>query len=219
VTILAATAAIADPQSIRKKALEVVSRPEFDLSTTPDEDSLNLGWRIMLWLVRPIGWFLESLGGLSLPLKILIVSTLVLLLAALIAHIVYSFLQAFRGPVRRQRALAASPPSRPEAFEESAKLKADEGDFIGAIRALFKAALLRIEQMEMKPLRKGITNRELLKRYRSSRLFDPLGKFIELIDSRWYGSVPCEPIDFAICESEYQRIRKVLEGRAHAQRP
>jgi hypothetical protein len=212
-------AAIADPETVRRKAIEVVSRPEFDLSTSNENAPVNWGLRILLWLLKPIGWFLESLGGLSLPLKILIVTALVLLLAALLAHIVYSFMRAFRGPARRDYVPAADPPLRPEVLEATARKRASEGDFIGAIRALFKAALVRIEQTESKPLRKGITNREILKRYRSSRLFEPLGKFIELIDSRWYGYVPCERLDFVICESEYEQIRNVLEGRSHAVRP
>lgn len=217
-TILATMAALADPESVRRKAIEVVSRPEFDLSPSSDAP-LNLGLRILMWILKPIGWLFAALGDISLPLKIVIVSVLVLVLAALITHIVYTFIRAFQGPVRKRHALVADRPLQPEAFEATARRRAREGDFIGAIRALFKAALLRIEQSETKPLRRGITNREILKRYRSSRLFEPLGKFIEMIDSRWYGYTPCEQLDFAICESEYERIRSVLEGRPNAVHP
>jgi hypothetical protein len=219
VTILATMAAFADPEAIRRKAAEVVSRPEFDLSPASEQPPINWGLRILFWVLKPFFWFLEQLGDIGLPLKILIVTVLVLVLVALVVHIVYTLTKAIRGPTRVRREVVAEPPPSPEALEAAARQRAGSGDFIGAIRALFKAALVRIEATEKKPFRRGITNREILKRYKTSRLFEPMSRFVDLIDTRWYGEIPCERIDFVTCETEYGRIRDVLEGRSNAVRP
>jgi hypothetical protein len=219
VTILATMAALADPDAVRRKANEVISRPEFDLRPTNAQEPVNLVLRVILWIIKPFVWFLEQLGDIGWPLKILIVTVLVLLLAALLAHLAYSFMRAIQGPRRKRERMVSETPPSPEALEAAARQRAKEGDFIGAIRALFKAALVRIEAKEEKPFRKGITNREILRRYRTSRLFEPMSRFVDLIDSRWYGDIPCDGMDFETCKSEYERICSVLEGRPNAVRP
>lgn len=212
-------AAIPDVETIRRKAIEVVARPEYDLTGAREDPTLSLWYRFILWILKPVIWFLESLSGVPWPLKIVIVSALVLLLIALVVHLTYTFMRAIQGPARRRQTFVVEPPPSPEALEAASARRAGEGDYLGAIRYLFKAALVRIETAEEKPFRRGITNREILKRYRSSRLFEPLSSVVELIDTRWYGDVPCDRVDFLTCESEYARIRSVVEGRRHAVSP
>ena len=103
---------------------------------------------------------------------------------------------------------------------EDLELKAEQaeaqGDFIGAVRLLFRASLLRIERAEERPIRRGITNWELLRRYRTSPLFAPLERFVQTIDSKWYGHDECVRDDCVNCRTEYVRIRGLVERQAHA---
>jgi hypothetical protein len=98
-------------------------------------------------------------------------------------------------------------------LEQLAERASLAGDYIGGVRLLFRAALRRIELFEHKKLRPGITNRELLRRYRTSPLAAPLARFVETIDLKWYGSLPCERADYEACEIEHDRIRQHASQR------
>ena len=99
----------------------------------------------------------------------------------------------------------------PVSLEEEADRAGSRGDYIGAIRLLFRAALRRIEVAEKKKLRPGSTNRELLRRYRSTPLFTPLERFVETIDNKWYGGGTCVEEDYLTCRGEHARILKHVE--------
>jgi hypothetical protein len=99
----------------------------------------------------------------------------------------------------------------PAALEQEAESASRAGDYIGAIRLLFRAALRRIEVVEKRKLRPGFTNRELLRRYRSTPLHDSLERFVETIDDKWYGDGICLESDYVYCRSEHERIRQYAE--------
>lgn len=81
---------------------------------------------------------------------------------------------------------------------------------------LFRAALRRIELAEDKKLRVGITNRELLRRYRQSPLSEPLQLFVEMIDRKWYGGEACESADALHCRESYGQIQTLTQGGPRA---
>ncbi len=216
-----AAAALPPADDIRRKAAEVIARPEFKLESGNNRDSLPLWLTIVEWLLKPFRWLYNLLEGLPNPLRWLIVIGLTLLLLALCAHLIWSFLTAVRGgpSIRFKRAAPERTTASPEELEAAADRLAAEGDLIGSIRCLFRACLLRLERSEEKPFRRGITNREVLRRYRSSPLFEPLCRMVDLIDTRWYGLDPCLETDLEICRAEHARVRALVERRAHATRP
>lgn len=193
---------------IRQTAAEVVARPDYELDQGLDENSRSLLMMLLSWVMKPFIWLFQTMGGLPTAVKVLVIAILVVVLVALIAHIVYSIISAIKGTKRiRNGSLAVRErPLNPVDLEESAKAAAGQGHYVEAIRMLFKAALVRIEQAEKKKFRAGITNREILKRYRKSSLADPLGRIIHLVDRKWYGDEPCGQTDFDICISEHQSI-------------
>jgi hypothetical protein len=99
----------------------------------------------------------------------------------------------------------------PEALVREAERAGRDGDYIGAIRLLFRAALRRMEVVEKRKLRPGATNRELLRRYRSTPLHESLERFVETIDTKWYGGATCLESDYSLCRSEHDRIRQYVE--------
>jgi hypothetical protein len=202
------------PKAIRQTAAEVVSRSYYELGDASRADSPPFWWRMLRWLLKPFEWLFNSMEGWPDFVRWIIVILCFLLLLALVAHIIYTFVSVLRGPAeRRQRAYtsAAQAEVDPDSLELEAERAGRGGDYIGAIRLLFRAALRRIEVVEKRKLRPGATNRELLRRYRSTPLHDSLERFVETIDNKWYGGVACLESDYALCRSEHDRIRQYVE--------
>lgn len=208
-------AALPSAEEIRRKAEEVVSRPEYQLESELNPESLGLFIRLILWLITPLRWLFNAMEGLPNFLRWIIIIVLTMILIALVVHIVWSFVSAIRGPGRKtishkSRAREVSV----KELEQAAAEYALRGDYIGAVRYLFSASLKRIEQMEERPFRRGITNRELLKRYLATPLYDPLRYFSETIESKWYGYQECVAADYVSCVEQADRIRALLAQRA-----
>jgi hypothetical protein len=209
---------VPDAPAIRGKAGEVVARPEFQLDVQADPESLNLWVRMLRWILtelRRLFAFMQSLPG---PLWWAIVIGLCVVLIALITHIIWSFATSIRGKARRRFTADGDDLPDPEELERLAGRSELLGDYIGAVRYLFRASLLRIERSEEKPIRRGITNRELLSRYKTSPLFEPLKRFVATIDAKWYGHEECMAEDIQNCRMEYSRICGLVERQPHAVR-
>jgi hypothetical protein len=198
------------PDVIRTTADSVLARPYFKLDRPTSDDSEPLIFRIIEWILTPFKWLFDSLEGLPDFLRWIIVVVAAIVCALLIMHIVYSLLNALGEPRSRKKKLAVGAAAReapPEQLEREAEGLAERGDLIGAVRVLFRAALRRLEVAEQKKFRPGFTNRELLRRYRSTAVFDSLQRFVETIDMKWYGEQPCLPEDYAACRTAHAWIR------------
>ncbi len=205
---------LATPSEIRRKAQEVVARSYYEL----DDDSGRgiaepLWFRMIRWLLKPFKWLFDSMEGWPDWFRWVVVIACVVLLVVLVSHIVYSFATAIRGPTPRhqRRYDPAHADVDPASLERDADQARDAGDYIGAVRLLFRAALRRIEIAEKKKLRPGFTNRELLRRYRSTSIFGSLERFVETIDSKWYGYGACLHEDYVLCRTEHGRIRDYVK--------
>jgi hypothetical protein len=209
--------ALPPPGAIRATAREVVSRPYFDLGLAPQRDDTAFLRQLMEWLIKPFRWLYDSLDGWPEFVRWVFVVVALLVCAALIAHIIYSFVIAIRGPATRRRASYMAPGREidPAELEHKADDAGKRGDYVGAIRLLFRAALRRIELVEKKKLRPGSTNREILQRYRSTPFFQSLERIVEMIDRKWYGGEACGEQDYLACHGEAARIR----AYAHEPRP
>jgi hypothetical protein len=199
------------PETIRQKAEEVVARPDYQLDTQLDPESLGLWIRLLLWLLTPLRWLFRSMEGMPDFLRWIVVITLTIILVLLLAHIVWTFIRAVRGtPRRRFVQQSRGQEQTVEHWEQEARNAASCGDFILAVRYLFLASLRRIERAEKRKLRRGITNRELIRRYRASPLCEPLNCMVETIELKWYGHETCRETDFERCREEYARVCRLI---------
>lgn len=211
----AAAAELPNPAEIRRAAEEVVARSYYQLGVDGDDDSEPLLFRIIRWILKPFRWLFDSMEGLPDLLRWGIVFVCATLCAAIAWHIVYTLLAAMRGPASL-RTLEYDSTGRevdPSDLERQAELVSQSGDHIGGIRLLFRAVLRRIELAEKRKMRPGFTNRELLKRYRASPLQQPIARFVEMIELKWYGSLPCDAADYQACRDEHGRIRQLIAHR------
>ncbi|WP_437223405.1 hypothetical protein SH661x_003204 [Planctomicrobium sp. SH661] len=204
------------PDEVQRKAAEIVARPEYHLDDETSTAALELWGRLLSWIFVPLRWLYHLLDGLPEVFRWPIVIVLVLVCLALIAHIVWTFLSAIRPSDRtRFTSVASEREATPEEMEKAAEAERLGGNYIGAIRCLFVACLLRIQRAEKKRIRKGITNRELLRRYQSSPLSQPLQYFVDVIDTKWYGREDCFESDFELCRSQYAMICSYVERPTH----
>ena len=205
------------PEVIRRTADDVVSRPHYELDHAPVRDSSSIWIELLRWLAKPIRYLAEALQELPDFARWLVVIVLALAAAALIAHIIYTLVTAIRGPAARLRRdfSLTSTKRDPHALEAAAEESGAEGDYIGAIRLLFRAAMIRIEEAEERPFRPGFTNRDLLRRYGATKLGRSLEQFVETIDRKWYGNEQCDSTDYMVCQREHGRIREAIRERGN----
>ena len=219
-SILTVAAALPPPEDIRRTAEGVVRRPYFDLGNAPLREASSWLLDVLRWILKPFEWLYEILGGLPEFVRWLVVAVCVVLCIALIAHIIYTLVSAIRVPsVGRGRAFKPSAAEiDPVDLEREAESLVARGDYIGAVRLLFRAAIRRIELAETRRFRPGFSNRELLRRYRSTPLGQSLQRLVETIELKWYGNALCEQSDYLACRSDHERICQYVRERGAAVR-
>jgi hypothetical protein len=215
-----ATAPLPDPETIRRTALEVLRRPDYQLQPQPDSGPilLELMLRVLRWILTPFQWLLDALEGLPGWLRWPVAVGLFALLILLVFHIGYTIVRAVLGPRQKRglAAVAAHTPRDPAELERQAGAAVSRGDFITAIRLLFLACLVRLELAEKRAIRAGTTNREHLRRHQDSPVFEPLKLFVEIIDTGWYGRGVCGLAEFEACRLAHAQIRAFAQEPAHA---
>jgi len=221
-TIAAQAANLPAADAIRRTAVEVVRRPEFQLGPEFRPRAKFYEWLIDFLdrVLSPLVDLFRGLWDMSPVLATLVVVLLVVVLLALVAHMVWSFQQALR--TRRSGLQLDSLGPRvldPRTFEIEAEEAAHRQDYIRAIRLLFRAALLRLEQRDKRGFRPGMTNRECLSRYRNTGAYDVLRMFVETIDAKWYGYGVCDVRDYMRCQQAHTQLHAMLGGTSHAHRP
>lgn len=216
--LLQATAA-PDAESIRRTAQEVLQRPEFQTKLPTDATPFVLLW-LLGWLqdvIEFLGHLFTFMWDISPLLAVGVVTLLVILLVALIGHIGYSFKQAMQNRTRNSRIEPLATKSLdPRSLEIEAEEAAHRQDYIRAIRLLFRASLMRIEQAAQRKSRPGITNREYLRRYRDTAAYDALKLLVDTIDDKWYGYAACDQGDYLRCVQANDVLRSATGGKLHA---
>ncbi len=178
-----------------------------------------------VWMQRIQAWILDLLDRfLSVVERIapagtlgfyLLIIALIAILCALMAHIIYTLYLAMRPPTHAQTARngenGAGFDHKP--IVEEARELAARGVYGDATRVLFRAALTLLEAKRGGRIRKGLTNREYLRTFRSDWVVNSLKPFVEVLDRKWYRSEPFQPEDFQRCEAALQGLEQALEER------
>jgi len=202
--------------AVRRVAREVLDRDYFQLTAQrpAGRSLLELMIDFIEWLSAPLRFLFEWLYAISPLFGWLFIVLLALVAAALVAHIAYLFMRAVETRVVERAGARRPPPTDPAQYERMAEEAFGRADWITAARHLFRAALLRLARAEDRPVRAGVTNRELLRAYRDTLLFDPLGVFVEVIERKWYGRGVCCEADLVACKAAYATLRRAVEERA-----
>jgi hypothetical protein len=209
------------PDAIRETAAEVIGRPDYNLGAV-HEGFTSIIQRIVNVigrLLRPFQKAFEALHVASPFLAWLLLVALVVILVGLIVHVAYTFRVALQG---RKRSLGGIEPEdrddmRPVVWEARAVEAARSGDYVGAVRFLFRACLLRLEIARGGVFRRGATNREYLRRFGDTAAREPLRLFVETIDAKWYGGGTSTRDDYERCAGAHSAIGRVARDLTDAQ--
>ena len=214
--ILGALASMPDEAVLRDKIREVLSRPDYRIGPPSNETPwmLELFFKALEWLIAPIRWLFELTEGLPSFLRWLIVAVLVIVLVALLVHIFYTLFRALGGDHREQLLVASSqsPLTTPREWDRLADEAAARGDWIVAVRHLFRACLARLEERERRPFRRGTTNRGHLRRYRNAAFCESLEVLVATIERKWYGEETCDARDYEACRQAHSRVTASVIG-------
>ncbi|MHC4504390.1 MAG: DUF4129 domain-containing protein [Planctomycetota bacterium] len=212
---------IPSPDVIRRTAEEVIQRPDYNLDAVY-RDYTPLIERIVKAIatfLRPFRRAFEALYLASPLLAWLFIVALLFIAVALIVHIAYTFGLALQGRRRARGSLELEDETaaRPELWEGKAGEAAALGDFIRAVRCLFRACLLRLEAARGGNFRRGATNREYLRRFGDTAASEPLHLFVETIDTKWYGGGTSTRDDYERCLGAHSAVARAARDMTDAE--
>jgi len=210
-------------EAIRHTASEILRGPDYSLTSNLDQEAFLFKLLESLRrVVRAIVEWSVELREQSPAIYWLAMIVLLLVLAALLWHIAYSLRSAFsRADDATLAAKEIEQHDEPGLWERRASEAHARGDRVYALRCLLMAGLVRLESGQKKRLRRGATNREILRKYRNSAAFEPLKLMVDLVDIKWYGGAACEAADYDAGAQAYARLRSAaavlpVEGGARA---
>ncbi len=211
----------APPETIRRTAIEILQGPEYHVNqdTRVGETIVDIMLQIFEWMIWPFRWLFESMEGLPEVLRWLIVLGLFLLLVLLLGHLVYTLVTTLRPSARNSKfisALASGHTLDAKEFEQLAQEALAQRNFIVAVRFLFRASLVHLQDIEGKFFSPGLTNRQFLTRYQKLPVASSLQALVEVIDASWYGQRECREEDYLKCRQAYAEIRQQTKAETHA---
>jgi GNAT superfamily N-acetyltransferase len=214
--IVTVLASLPEDAVLRDKVREVLSRPSYQTDRSANDNPwiLELFFKVFETLLSVIRWLFDLTEGLPSFLRWVIVAALVVVLVALLVHIFYTLFQALGGERRVAFALedSSSPLTTAREWEQLADDAAHRGEWIAAVRHLFRACLARLEERERRPFRRGTTNRAHLRRYRNADFFESLELLVVTIERKWYGDEACDVKDYEACRQAHSRLTACIHG-------
>jgi len=209
--------AAASPESIREATQQVLTSGDYHLDR--EDNPLQPLWErireTIFSVLESIANFFSFLQGLPGFLQWIIISALFVILALLVAHIIYSVIVAMR-PGRNPRAKLselAEHRDDPRQWESLAVQMADEARYVEGARLLLRASLFRLEDYFDRPFRRATTNREYLRKYRKLPVLDAVKQLVDTIDRKWYGEESCDRDDYDRCSRSHLQILELVQSR------
>lgn len=198
--------AFPEPEAIRNAAAAILRNPDYTLNLyePPYTSVLRSFLEHLNDLLRPIFKALESVWNLP-PLLLWPLAILALLLGTFLT---WQAIRAVHRVAAKRRLKEYHPASAEEVKDAEywrceAERLAAAGDFLTALRLLFRSGLLRLENGKV---RKAATNREYLRRYRNTPAEQPLRVLVQLVDYKWYGGRECIGRDWEEGRAAYQQL-------------
>jgi len=201
----------ASPKVRKEKLKKVLARKEFG------KESASVLGKMLTWLGKQLEKLLGRLFGkiglglisvskdFSFIVTIVITALFLLLLAYIIAKI-SKLRRAAYAPVLADEGVYSGPSSPQKALEEAAK-NASEGDFRNALRLVYLAVLLRLDERELIEFNRTGTNWEYLSTLRKHRkVHDTLKPVTMVFDCKWYGHEPASNDDYKSFVQAYEMV-------------
>jgi HAMP domain-containing protein len=194
-------------EAVRETAQEVLSRDYYDLHNTV-QPLVYLG-QFVRWIRAFLDWLDDLFQGVGLPIPASIFWwTLLGIALALLAWWLMRW-RAGRLAAREQAGheidLEDLPSDLNVLLQRSGEL-AEAGNYVDASRMLYRAALVRLEEERGGFLRRGLTNSEYIRTFRTPWVVENLRVFADLINWKWYRDRNFEADDYRRCREAYDRL-------------
>ena len=206
------------PADIERAIGEILAGGNYDLRE-PTGWAINTDWMdywqdkffdVLDKILDPIRAFLEWLQNLSTFAYYSVLTVAIVILAALLFHIVYTFYKA----LQRRRVTAYEPPVHEapnlQAIATEAGQLAATGNYVDASRQLYRGALLFLEFKRGGRLRLGLTNEEYVNSFKTPWIREALSIFAHLIDFKWYRDQSFDVRDYQLCLQAFRTLEQGL---------
>ena len=188
-----------DSDRLRAEAERILSQPKYRVDTTVSE-------RFRLWLAEL--WFgllnfLDTIAGLvggPLVLSLLILTVVVVTSILVARNLGRRRVREVEERIRREHALARG--EDPSELEERAETAARKGDHAEAVRFLFRAGLLRLDEQGRIPFRPGLTRSEIEAMLQSHRFESLATRFDQIV----YGGMAAGSHDYQEAREDWAAL-------------
>lgn len=204
-----------NPDSIRETAQQVLSRPYYQVTPKEGEAFPSLVIRFLEWVLSPFVGLFGMLSGVSVVFAWTVFGVVITTVVVVICLVIFRLAKTQRVARFASDMPVAMQNRDPSHLEKLAHDSLSASDYVVAVRLFLMATLLRLELAQEKRFRPGMTNREHLRRYRRSAIFEPMQYIVELMDRTWYGGAECDFESASKCRDAYQEICAQIQRRAH----
>lgn len=197
------------PADARARLQQILTNPPFQISQPSQPSWLRqfLDWfgRVLERLLSPVGETAQNSSG-AITWSVALIGGL--LLTAVIGYL----LLGLRRTMVRDANLASDDPeanmTAKVAFDQASTL-ARGGDYRAAVRYLYLAALLRLDERGLLRYDRALTNREYLEQVRDNpALQERLRPVVATFDQAWYGHAPLDETAFAAYRTQVEALGK-----------
>jgi len=137
---------------------------------------------------QPIAAATPATGNLAQFVGWVVVGIAAVALILLLARWIQTVRRAFVAEANRRRSETDALPTTPTAARQAASRHAQDGDYRAAVRYLYLAALMTLQERRIVPRDPSLTNREVLARTPTEApIHAPLASVVEVFDDVWYG--------------------------------
>ncbi len=196
-----------DPAAYGKLS-EILARPEFQPQVA--QPSLFEEWwqRFIDWLARQLARF--GLGDVHLPgFDWLVTAIGVLVLGSVILYFVRSLRANLAAEAALEDIMNGPKISSAAALEQAQQLAA-QSDYRSAVRFLYLAAVLALDERGLLRFDRSLTNREVLwQASTDERLRGELAPVVQVFDRVWYGFLPITADQYHEYEQQVARAREI----------
>ena len=216
------------PEQIKADLDRILADPEFQTTTETHDDSAYT--RFLKWLSEEWGKFLKWLGGLF-KFRMGTGSVgggglqwiFIILFGLLAAWLIYKLTKAYLAN-RKEKAQAehtvfdfdelVEPIERePDVWLRQAQEFADAGDYRKALRAVYVAVLMGLDQAQIIGFARARTNGEYARTLRRKNLpvlHDILRPLTDLFEPRWYSDEPTTESDYQDSRKAYKQMKEAI---------
>ncbi|MCB0058572.1 MAG: DUF4129 domain-containing protein, partial [Caldilineaceae bacterium] len=138
-----------------------------------------------------------------------VVAVAAIVLLLLLSRWLRTLLQAFVGDATLAAAGEAGDPATAAEARAAAGRSAQEGDYRGAVRQLYLAALLTLQEQRIASRDRSLTNREVLARVPAEHpTREHLQPIVEVFDDVWYGVHEPDDATFTRYQAEVDALQR-----------